>query len=117
MIMSYYEYCRYHRAYDGHCKCFVSGCNKPGLYEGGDARYHCGMCAEHADMPRSYRIYLRDIITKAQRYLGDNCREYNISDTKQVITPCRSKTLDTINVNVDGTVELVYTDGFIDIHS
>lgn len=114
MVMSYYEFCRHHRTYDGHCKCFVSGCNKPGLYEGGDDRYRGGMCAEHADMPGAYRDYLRGIIARAQAFLGDHCRQFNVSTIKQVIEPCRSKSLDTINVHQDGTIELVYTDGYID---
>lgn len=72
------------------------------------------MCAEHADMPRAYREYLRGIISRAQAFLGDHCHQFNVSDIKQVIEPCRSKSLDTINVYEDGAVELVYTDGYID---
>lgn len=40
------------------CTCFVGGCNKPAEYEGGDARYYCGMCEEHAYIKRSYLDYL-----------------------------------------------------------
>lgn len=34
--------------------CFVAGCDRPAEYEGGDARYYCGMCEEHADIRCSY---------------------------------------------------------------
>lgn len=34
--------------------CFVAGCNRPAEYEGGDARYYCGMCEEHANVRCSY---------------------------------------------------------------
>lgn len=34
--------------------CFVAGCDKPAEYEGGDARYYCGMCEEHANIRMHY---------------------------------------------------------------
>jgi hypothetical protein len=34
--------------------CFVGGCNKPAEYEGGDYRFYCGMCEEHAGIRESY---------------------------------------------------------------
>lgn len=50
-----------HKKYDGNPKCFISGCDKPGYYEGGDARFYCGMCAEHVGLPDRYLRYLKDI--------------------------------------------------------
>ena len=40
-------------------KCFVHDCDVEGpLYPVGDDRYWCGMCEKHADMRKSYRLYL-----------------------------------------------------------
>ena len=40
-------------------KCFVNGCNVRGpLYPVGDARFWCGMCENHADMRKSYKMYI-----------------------------------------------------------
>lgn len=47
--------------YNGN-KCFVHGCTKPGLYEGGDARFYCGMCEEHAGMKEQYIRELESIL-------------------------------------------------------
>lgn len=56
------------------CTCFVGGCNKPAEYEGGDARYYCGMCEEHANVKRDYLSYLCDYaypyVTAAVRPYG-----------------------------------------------
>ena len=56
--------------YDGTTKCFVFDCNKPGLYEGGDARFYCGMCEEHSGLRSSYRMYLRGLISNANALLS-----------------------------------------------
>ena len=40
-------------------KCFVNGCNVKGpLYPVGDDRFWCGMCEKHADMWKSYKMYI-----------------------------------------------------------
>lgn len=43
-------------------KCFVLGCTKPGLYEGGDSRFYCGMCEDHADMKNKYIREMESIL-------------------------------------------------------
>lgn len=35
-------------------KCFVAGCENPAEYEGGDARFYCGVCEEHAGIKKQY---------------------------------------------------------------
>ncbi len=53
--------------YSGTDTCFVAGCDKPAYYEGGDARYWCGMCEEHADIRFDYvfdLIHARDALCK-----------------------------------------------------
>jgi uncharacterized RmlC-like cupin family protein len=62
--------------YNGNSKCFVHDCKESALYEGGDARFHCGMCEEHAAMRGKYRLYLNEFypiintnITNEQAYL------------------------------------------------
>ena len=49
---SYEEFLERNKTYSG--KCFVHGCTKPGLYEGGDSRFYCGMCEDHAKMKNKY---------------------------------------------------------------
>lgn len=46
------------------CECAVYGCNKPGLYESGDARCWFPSCEEHASMKQQYLIYLGISITE-----------------------------------------------------
>lgn len=58
--LSYEEYLKTQIKYDGKTECFVGTCHKPGLYEGGDARWWCGMCEEHANMKSRYNRYLED---------------------------------------------------------
>lgn len=58
MKMNYTDWLKTKVKYDGKTKCFVDGCDKPGLYEMGDARYWCGGCEEHANMKREYQWYL-----------------------------------------------------------
>lgn len=41
-------------------KCFVSICNNPAEYEGGDARFYCGMCEEHTMIKEQYEWYKED---------------------------------------------------------
>ena len=43
-IKSYEDFANEHKKYDGSMECFVQWCNKPAYYEGGDARFYCGMC-------------------------------------------------------------------------
>lgn len=57
-ILTYKEYLDKHKKYDGKTTCFVQGCNKPAFYEGGDARFYCCVCEDHADMEQSYLSYL-----------------------------------------------------------
>ena len=57
-VMTYSEFEAKHKKYDGHETCFVPGCNKPAYYEGGDARFYCGVCAEHARLNEMYHEYL-----------------------------------------------------------
>lgn len=59
-IDSYEEFLNEHKKYSGHCKCFVIGCVESGYYEGGDSRFYCGMCEEHANMKNAYRRYLEE---------------------------------------------------------
>ena len=57
-VPTYEEWLRSHERYDGSCKCFIPGCDRPGLYEGGDARFTCPMCAEHAGLDKEeYRRF------------------------------------------------------------
>ena len=58
MKMSYEQWLETKKEYSGKEKCFVNGCDKPAFYEGGDARYYCGMCEEHAGMKMKYQWYL-----------------------------------------------------------
>lgn len=60
-IKTYDEFINDHKKYDGTHKCFIPGCDKPAYYEGGDSRFYCGMCEEHAEMKEYYRVYLRGI--------------------------------------------------------
>lgn len=41
MKLKYKEWLKTQEKYSGKNKCFVAGCDKPGLYEMGDARYLC----------------------------------------------------------------------------
>ena len=58
IILNYEDWLKTQEKYDGSRSCFVYDCDRPALYEGGDARYYCGMCEEHASMEGRYRSYL-----------------------------------------------------------
>lgn len=64
--MTYEEYkSRYPKPYkDSGSKCFINGCEELALYEGGDARFWCGVCEKHAGILKSYRIYLDELRRK-----------------------------------------------------
>lgn len=47
--------------------CFFGGCSKPGLYKGGNERFLCGMCEEHARMPKVYGMYVSDKIKSIRK--------------------------------------------------
>lgn len=55
--MSYKDFLINHKKYDGSQKCFVNGCDEDGYYEGGDSRFYCPMCEEHAEMKAKYIFY------------------------------------------------------------
>lgn len=57
-IKSYEEFVNERKKYDGNDTCFVAGCNKPAYYEGGDYRFYCSVCEEHARIKESYISYL-----------------------------------------------------------
>ena len=61
-VPTYEEYKDILIKYSDTTKCIIYNCDKPGLYEGGDARCWCPMCEEHAEIERSYRMYLNSII-------------------------------------------------------
>lgn len=63
-IKSYEEFANDHKKYSGYYQCFVHGCDKPGYYEGGDARFYCGMCEEHVGLKESYLVYLNHLERK-----------------------------------------------------
>ena len=65
-IKSYEEFANERKKYDGTNKCFVMGCDKPGFYEGGDARFYCGMCEEHARLKEYYISDLKYIEKKVR---------------------------------------------------
>ena len=58
-VDTYEEFLETHKKYVGDQKCFIPGCDQPAYYEGGDARFYCGMCEEHCRMKEHYRLYLR----------------------------------------------------------
>lgn len=62
LFESYYEFLQRNKVYDGKNKCCVMGCAKQAEYEGGDSRYYCGMCEEHAHMRKRYIIELENIL-------------------------------------------------------
>ena len=71
-IKTYEEFANEHKKYDGSAKCFVYGCDKPAYYEGGDARFYCGMCEEHVGLKESYLLNLKNIKNKIRiRMLWD----------------------------------------------
>ena len=72
-VLTYEDFLKSRVKYSGDTKCFVYDCNKPGLYEGGDARYYCGMCEEHFGMRSSYRMYLGTLICDIDHMLS--CEE------------------------------------------
>lgn len=56
---TYSEYKDSHKdpSYKGK-ECFVGGCHEPAEYEGGDARFWCGMCEKHSGIRWGYLFYL-----------------------------------------------------------
>ena len=59
-------------------------CGKPAEYEGGDARFYCGVCEEHSRLKEEYKYYIdkieKDI--KINTYINPhnpniNYNEYN----------------------------------------
>jgi hypothetical protein len=62
--------------YTGKDECFVGGCKQPAYYEGGDARFWCGMCEEHAAIRYRYvfgLVYGEDSIRRKIKFnLGDH---------------------------------------------
>lgn len=64
------------RHYTGKDECFVAGCGQPAYYEGGDARFWCGMCEKHADIRYRYvfgLVYGEDSIRRKIKFnLGDH---------------------------------------------
>ena len=64
-LESYEEFLNRNKVYNDELhkgKCFVLGCTKDGFYEGGDSRYHCAMCEEHAQMKEKYISELESIL-------------------------------------------------------
>lgn len=59
MKLKYKEWLKTQEKYSSKNKCFVADCDKPGLYEMGDARYQCAACEEHAGMQMKYQDYLQ----------------------------------------------------------
>lgn len=57
-LLKYEDWLKTQIKYDGSRSCYVHWCDKPALYEGGDSRFYCGMCEEHASMEARYRLYL-----------------------------------------------------------
>lgn len=53
-IQTYPEFLEERKKYKDDQKCYIPGCNKPGLYEGGDARCWCPMCEKHARLKEHY---------------------------------------------------------------
>lgn len=45
-------------------KCRIPGCDKPGYYEGGDARCWFPMCEEHVCMVKKYITYLNGCLSR-----------------------------------------------------
>ena len=71
LVPTYEEFLQQSIKYSGDTKCFVFDCNKKGLYEGGDGRFYCGMCEEHAGLRNSYRTYLGNIIRDDEHMLTE----------------------------------------------
>ena len=69
-VLTYEQYKNKNVKYDLNTKCFVFDCNKPGLYEGGDARFYCGMCEEHSNLRGRYRLYLGSLVSDAEHLLS-----------------------------------------------
>ena len=42
-------------------KCFVYNCNNLAEYEGGDARFYCGVCEKHSNIKKEYDLYVKSI--------------------------------------------------------
>ena len=70
-VLSYEEFLEREKKYDGEDSCYVYDCDKPGIYEGGDARCWCPMCEEHACMQSKYRSYLRGFNIAVKRELSN----------------------------------------------
>ena len=67
-LLKYEDWLKTQIKYDGSTSCFVYGCNKPALYEGGDSRFYCGMCEECASMEARYRLYLSTLHIRINEY-------------------------------------------------
>ena len=67
--LNYESFLKKNLKYDGKSKCFVYDCQERALYEGGDSRFYCGMCEEHAAMRGKYRMYLQDFYPSIQSNL------------------------------------------------
>lgn len=91
-IRTYAEYLDEHKKYPSTAKCFVAGCNKIGYYEGGDARFYCGMCEKHASMKKHYMADLGYVKRKlTARLLWNDDQKYKeayrfVSDLLRDIT-------------------------------
>lgn len=48
-------------------KCFVADCDNGAEYEGGDARYYCGMCEKHAAIRFHYVVELLSKVRDAKK--------------------------------------------------
>lgn len=57
-LLKYNEWLQQYVKYTD-CECGVHGCNKPGLYEGGDSRCWFPACEEHAYMKQQYINYCK----------------------------------------------------------
>lgn len=69
-VISYEEFCKERVKYNGKTfVCFVQGCNKEAWYEGGDARFYCCMCEEHAGIKESYIDHLKRLRFKIKTRL------------------------------------------------
>ena len=85
-IKTFREFADERKKYDGTDECFVAGCHKPAYYEGGDARFYCGVCEEHAHIKGRYEEYLRGLrlrITTRMRWDKDDPTLAPLYDTVQ----------------------------------
>ena len=69
--MTYEDFLKLRRKYDGKSKCYVYDCKEAGIYEGGDSRCYCPMCEKHANMSASYKLYLHCIIGECESLISE----------------------------------------------